>query len=149
MGGNVIQGCRMVEMSCTEHDKFAARSQFLTHTIGRQVPFCSHHFYVYVPSTFTSRKQHITCTKLIILVLKFEIKTSLHCTFTGLSTENVLEFVQALTVNWLGWAYQVFSFFIARPAIIFKVNRCMWMCISINIIDGFFFFFSHKLQGYL
>ncbi|XP_058110448.1 arogenate dehydrogenase 2, chloroplastic-like [Magnolia sinica] len=29
------EGCRMVEMSCTEHDMFAARSQFLTHTIGR------------------------------------------------------------------------------------------------------------------
>ncbi|RWR78956.1 arogenate dehydrogenase 1, chloroplastic isoform X1 [Cinnamomum micranthum f. kanehirae] len=29
------EGCRMVEMSCTEHDKLAARSQFLTHTIGR------------------------------------------------------------------------------------------------------------------
>eukprot|EP00262_Sarcandra_glabra_P015680 TRINITY_DN4891_c0_g1_i2.p1 TRINITY_DN4891_c0_g1~~TRINITY_DN4891_c0_g1_i2.p1 ORF type:complete len:286 (+),score=26.59 TRINITY_DN4891_c0_g1_i2:80-859(+) len=29
------EGCRMVELSCTEHDKLAARSQFLTHTIGR------------------------------------------------------------------------------------------------------------------
>ncbi|XP_042475689.1 arogenate dehydrogenase 1, chloroplastic-like [Macadamia integrifolia] len=29
------EGCRMVEMSCEEHDKQAARSQFLTHTIGR------------------------------------------------------------------------------------------------------------------
>lgn len=29
------EGCRMVEMSCQEHDKMAARSQFLTHTIGR------------------------------------------------------------------------------------------------------------------
>ncbi|KAF5184910.1 Arogenate dehydrogenase 1 protein [Thalictrum thalictroides] len=29
------EGCRMVEMPCEEHDKQAARSQFLTHTIGR------------------------------------------------------------------------------------------------------------------
>ncbi|OVA07825.1 Prephenate dehydrogenase [Macleaya cordata] len=29
------EGCRMVEMSCEEHDKLAARSQFLTHTVGR------------------------------------------------------------------------------------------------------------------
>ncbi|XP_021660550.2 arogenate dehydrogenase 1, chloroplastic isoform X2 [Hevea brasiliensis] len=29
------KGCRMLEMSCEEHDKMAARSQFLTHTIGR------------------------------------------------------------------------------------------------------------------
>ncbi|KAF8746368.1 hypothetical protein HU200_013385 [Digitaria exilis] len=29
------EGCRMVEMSCTEHDRYAAGSQFITHTIGR------------------------------------------------------------------------------------------------------------------
>ncbi|PHT37939.1 Arogenate dehydrogenase 1, chloroplastic [Capsicum baccatum] len=29
------EGCRMVEMSCCEHDKYAAGSQFITHTIGR------------------------------------------------------------------------------------------------------------------
>lgn len=29
------EGCRMVEMSCQEHDKFAAGSQFMTHTVGR------------------------------------------------------------------------------------------------------------------
>ncbi|KAM6585981.1 hypothetical protein CsatB_012983 [Cannabis sativa] len=29
------EGCRMVEMSCAEHDKFAAGSQFVTHTMGR------------------------------------------------------------------------------------------------------------------
>ncbi|PIA59598.1 hypothetical protein AQUCO_00400466v1 [Aquilegia coerulea] len=29
------EGCRMVEMPCEEHDRQAARSQFLTHTIGR------------------------------------------------------------------------------------------------------------------
>eukprot|EP00897_Mesotaenium_endlicherianum_P007085 jgi/Mesen1/6404/ME000329S05570 len=29
------EGCRMVEMSCEEHDRFAAGSQFLTHTVGR------------------------------------------------------------------------------------------------------------------
>ncbi|KAF3433324.1 hypothetical protein FNV43_RR24426 [Rhamnella rubrinervis] len=28
-------GCIMLEMSCEEHDKMAARSQFITHTIGR------------------------------------------------------------------------------------------------------------------
>uniref|UniRef100_A0A0E0LCD8 Prephenate/arogenate dehydrogenase domain-containing protein n=1 Tax=Oryza punctata TaxID=4537 RepID=A0A0E0LCD8_ORYPU len=27
--------CRMVEMSCEEHDRYAAGSQFITHTIGR------------------------------------------------------------------------------------------------------------------
>ncbi|XP_068651092.1 arogenate dehydrogenase 2, chloroplastic-like [Aristolochia californica] len=29
------EGCRMVEMSCEEHDRHAAGSQFVTHTIGR------------------------------------------------------------------------------------------------------------------
>ncbi|KAI4306903.1 hypothetical protein L6164_030143 [Bauhinia variegata] len=29
------EGCRMLQMSCEEHDKLAAKSQFLTHTIGR------------------------------------------------------------------------------------------------------------------
>mmetsp|Transcript_26406 Transcript_26406/g.84581 ORF Transcript_26406/g.84581 Transcript_26406/m.84581 type:complete len:385 (-) Transcript_26406:112-1266(-) len=29
------EGCRMVEMSCEEHDKRAASSQFITHTVGR------------------------------------------------------------------------------------------------------------------
>ncbi|KAE8730761.1 Arogenate dehydrogenase 1 [Hibiscus syriacus] len=29
------RGCKMVEMSCQEHDKFAAGSQFMTHTVGR------------------------------------------------------------------------------------------------------------------
>lgn len=29
------EGCRMVEMSCEEHDKYAAGSQFVTHTMGR------------------------------------------------------------------------------------------------------------------
>lgn len=29
------EGCQMLEMSCEEHDKMAAKSQFLTHTVGR------------------------------------------------------------------------------------------------------------------
>ncbi|KAH7547428.1 hypothetical protein FEM48_Zijuj01G0309000 [Ziziphus jujuba var. spinosa] len=29
------EGCRMVEMSCEEHDRHAAGSQFVTHTMGR------------------------------------------------------------------------------------------------------------------
>ena len=29
------EGCRMVEMTCEEHDRLAASSQFITHTIGR------------------------------------------------------------------------------------------------------------------
>ncbi|KAI5407740.1 arogenate dehydrogenase 1, chloroplastic [Lathyrus oleraceus] len=29
------EGCKMVEMSCEEHDRAAAKSQFITHTIGR------------------------------------------------------------------------------------------------------------------
>ncbi|XP_060181649.1 arogenate dehydrogenase 1, chloroplastic-like isoform X3 [Lycium barbarum] len=29
------EGCKMLEMTCEEHDRLAARSQFLTHTIGR------------------------------------------------------------------------------------------------------------------
>ncbi|KAF5482252.1 hypothetical protein F2P56_002837 [Juglans regia] len=29
------EGCRMVEMCCEEHDKHAAGSQFITHTVGR------------------------------------------------------------------------------------------------------------------
>ncbi|XP_073104603.1 arogenate dehydrogenase 2, chloroplastic isoform X2 [Elaeis guineensis] len=31
------EGCRMVEMSCQEHDEMAAKSQFLAHTLGRYV----------------------------------------------------------------------------------------------------------------
>ncbi|KAJ7951929.1 arogenate dehydrogenase [Quillaja saponaria] len=30
-----IKGCKMVEMSCTEHDRHIAKSQFVAHTIGR------------------------------------------------------------------------------------------------------------------
>ncbi|KAI4335650.1 hypothetical protein L6164_014281 [Bauhinia variegata] len=29
------EGCRMVEMTCADHDKYAAESQFITHTVGR------------------------------------------------------------------------------------------------------------------
>ncbi|KAK6156075.1 hypothetical protein DH2020_010323 [Rehmannia glutinosa] len=29
------QGCKMMEMTCEEHDRLSSRSQFLTHTIGR------------------------------------------------------------------------------------------------------------------
>ncbi|KAK9864375.1 hypothetical protein WJX84_003599 [Apatococcus fuscideae] len=29
------QGCRMVDMSCEEHDRLAAGTQFITHTVGR------------------------------------------------------------------------------------------------------------------
>ncbi|KAL1352380.1 hypothetical protein HN51_016376 [Arachis hypogaea] len=29
------EGCRMVEMSCEDHDRYAAGSQFITHTVGR------------------------------------------------------------------------------------------------------------------
>ncbi|KAJ9692757.1 hypothetical protein PVL29_011713 [Vitis rotundifolia] len=29
------EGCRMVEMSCADHDKYSAESQFITHTMGR------------------------------------------------------------------------------------------------------------------
>lgn len=31
------EGCRMVEMSCAEHDRYAAESQFITHTVGRML----------------------------------------------------------------------------------------------------------------
>ncbi|KAK4777975.1 hypothetical protein SAY87_018162 [Trapa incisa] len=31
----VREGCAMVEMSCAEHDQYAAESQFITHTVGR------------------------------------------------------------------------------------------------------------------
>ena len=29
------EGCKMVEMSCEEHDQQAANTQFITHTVGR------------------------------------------------------------------------------------------------------------------
>ncbi|KAF8086038.1 hypothetical protein N665_0636s0010 [Sinapis alba] len=29
------EGCEMVEMSCADHDRYAAGSQFITHTVGR------------------------------------------------------------------------------------------------------------------
>lgn len=32
-----MEGCRMVEMTCEEHDKLAASSQFITHTVGRML----------------------------------------------------------------------------------------------------------------
>jgi len=32
-----LRGCRMVEMSCEEHDRQAASSQFITHTVGRML----------------------------------------------------------------------------------------------------------------
>ncbi|PWA84366.1 bifunctional chorismate mutase/prephenate dehydrogenase T-protein [Artemisia annua] len=31
------EGCKMLEMSCEEHDRLAAESQFVTHTIGRML----------------------------------------------------------------------------------------------------------------
>lgn len=31
------EGCRMVEMSCEEHDRQAASTQFITHTVGRML----------------------------------------------------------------------------------------------------------------
>ncbi|XLR30001.1 hypothetical protein S83_057901, partial [Arachis hypogaea] len=31
----LLRGCRMLQMTCEEHDKLAAKSQFITHTIGR------------------------------------------------------------------------------------------------------------------
>lgn len=33
------QGCRMVEMTCEEHDRAAASTQFITHSVGRCVDF--------------------------------------------------------------------------------------------------------------
>ncbi len=30
-------GCTMVEMSCEEHDRHAASTQFITHTVGRML----------------------------------------------------------------------------------------------------------------
>ncbi|KAK9141777.1 hypothetical protein Syun_011177 [Stephania yunnanensis] len=30
-----LEGCNVVEMSCAEHDRHAAESQFMTHTVGR------------------------------------------------------------------------------------------------------------------
>jgi arogenate dehydrogenase (NADP+) len=35
------EGCEMVEMSCAEHDKHAAGSQFITHTVGRVLEMLS------------------------------------------------------------------------------------------------------------
>lgn len=32
-----MEGCRMVEMSCEEHDEHASDTQFLTHTVGRML----------------------------------------------------------------------------------------------------------------
>ncbi len=37
------EGCRMVEMTCEEHDRAAASTQFITHSVGRCV-FVSHWF---------------------------------------------------------------------------------------------------------
>lgn len=31
------EGCRMVEMSCKDHDRYAAETQFVTHTVGRML----------------------------------------------------------------------------------------------------------------
>ncbi|EEF31614.1 arogenate dehydrogenase 1, chloroplastic [Ricinus communis] len=35
------EGCKMVELSCHEHDKYAAGSQFITHTVGRVLEMLS------------------------------------------------------------------------------------------------------------
>jgi hypothetical protein len=35
------EGCKMVEMSCTEYNKHAAGSQFITHTVGRVLEMLS------------------------------------------------------------------------------------------------------------
>jgi arogenate dehydrogenase (NADP+) len=35
------EGCKMVEMSCAEHDKHTAGSQFITHTVGRVLEMLS------------------------------------------------------------------------------------------------------------
>ena len=31
------EGCTMVEMACEEHDRHAASTQFITHTVGRML----------------------------------------------------------------------------------------------------------------
>ena len=31
------EGCNMVEMTCEEHDRKAASTQFITHTVGRML----------------------------------------------------------------------------------------------------------------
>ncbi|CAA6670419.1 unnamed protein product [Spirodela intermedia] len=31
------EGCRMVQMSCKDHDRYAAETQFVTHTVGRML----------------------------------------------------------------------------------------------------------------
>lgn len=32
-----VMGCNMVEMKCSQHDKFAARSQFISHFLARMI----------------------------------------------------------------------------------------------------------------
>ncbi|KAI8540164.1 hypothetical protein RHMOL_Rhmol09G0240800 [Rhododendron molle] len=55
----ILQGCKMLEMSCEEHDKLAARSQFLTHTIARTLSEMA------VESTSIDTKNFETLVKLL------------------------------------------------------------------------------------
>ncbi|CAN8232486.1 unnamed protein product [Cochlearia groenlandica] len=53
------EGCRMVEMSCAEHDRHAAGSQFITHTVGRVLEKLS------LESTPVDTKGYETLLKLV------------------------------------------------------------------------------------
>jgi arogenate dehydrogenase (NADP+) len=32
-----LEGCRIVEMSCAKHNRYAVESEFITHTVGRML----------------------------------------------------------------------------------------------------------------
>ncbi|GAB4832012.1 ATP-binding cassette transporter CGR1 [Ancistrocladus abbreviatus] len=71
------EGCRMLEMSCKEHDKLAAKSQFVTHTIGRVLAEMR------IESTCINTKNYST-----LLQLKENTVEDSFDLFSGLFTHN-------------------------------------------------------------
>ncbi|OMP12109.1 Prephenate dehydrogenase [Corchorus capsularis] len=71
------EGCRMMEMSCEEHDKLAAKSQFVTHAIGRIL------VEIGIESTSINTKSFETLVK-----LKENVSNSSFDLFSGLFIHN-------------------------------------------------------------
>ncbi|OMO78066.1 Prephenate dehydrogenase [Corchorus olitorius] len=71
------EGCRMMEMSCEEHDKLAAKSQFVTHAIGRILAEID------IESTSINTKSFETLVK-----LKENVSSSSFDLFSGLFIHN-------------------------------------------------------------
>ncbi|XP_038988925.1 arogenate dehydrogenase 2, chloroplastic-like isoform X2 [Phoenix dactylifera] len=58
------EGCRMVEMSCQEHDEMAAKSQFLAHTFGRDGNQAHTNGHKRLPSTSSTGNNNLIPSRL-------------------------------------------------------------------------------------